>query len=93
MDNLILAPNDDDNDDKDGKDVQLHVDVGKHFQFLDENIPSGDDPLNVEVPMNKSMTNHSTMLKQLRKNANCMGGQMFCHHITTIFHYVDINAL
>jgi hypothetical protein len=59
MDDLILAFNDDgnDDDDKDGK-VQLHVDVDRHSQFLDENIPSEDDPLTVEATMNKFILNH-----------------------------------
>jgi hypothetical protein len=48
MDDLILVSDDDgndgddDDDDKDGE-VELHVDVGGWSQFLDENIPSGDD--------------------------------------------------
>ncbi len=53
---LILASNDDGNGDDDDKDceVQLHVDVGGYSQFPNENIPSGDDALIVEVAKNKS---------------------------------------
>jgi hypothetical protein len=60
MNGLILASNDhgdDDDDDKDGE-VQLHVDVCGCFQFPDENIPSGDDLLTIELAMNRSMKNH-----------------------------------
>jgi hypothetical protein len=63
MDDLILAFNDDD-DDKDGK-VQLHVDVDEHSQFLDENIPSEDDPLIVEVAMNKFILNHLVIINAI----------------------------
>jgi hypothetical protein len=45
---LILASDDD--DDKDGE-VKLHFDVCGCFQFLNENIPSGDDLLTIEVAM------------------------------------------
>jgi hypothetical protein len=51
-----LASDDDGNGDDDDKDceVQLHVDVGGYSQFPNENIPSGDDALIVEVARNKS---------------------------------------
>jgi hypothetical protein len=60
MDDLILASDDDGNDDVDDKDgeVQHHVDVDRCSQFPNENILSGDDLLIIEAAMNKSMTNH-----------------------------------
>ncbi len=71
MDDLILAFDDDgdDDDDKDGN-VQLHVDVDRHSQFLDENIPSEGDPLTVEVAMNKFISNHLVIIMPLHNNAN-----------------------
>ncbi len=69
MDDLILAFDDDGDDDKDGK-VQLHVDVDRHSQFLDENIPSEGDPLTLEAAMNKFISNHLVIIVPLQNNAN-----------------------
>jgi hypothetical protein len=96
MDDLILASNDDgdgDDDNKDGE-VQLHVDVSGCSQFLDENIPSGDDFLTVETTVNKSMTNHLMIIKAIAEECQ-LGGQIICDHTTTTLHrvYVDIHAL
>jgi hypothetical protein len=88
MDDLILVSNDhgndhgDDGDDKDGE-VDLHVDVGGYSQFLDENIPSGDDPLTIEVAMNRSVTNHLAIVKVIAKECQ-LGGQIFCDHTMAI---------
>jgi hypothetical protein len=66
MDDLILAFDDDcdDDDDKDGK-LQLHVDVDRHSQFLDENIPSEDDPVTIEVAMYKFISNHLIIINAI----------------------------
>jgi hypothetical protein len=54
MDDLILASDDDGNDDVDDNngEVQLHVDVDGCSQFPNENILSGDDLLIIEAAMN-----------------------------------------
>jgi hypothetical protein len=69
-DDLILAFDDDGNDDYKDCEGQLHVDVGECSQFPDENIPSGDGPLIVEMARNKSMTNQLVIVKAIAKNTN-----------------------
>jgi hypothetical protein len=78
MDDLILASNDDGDDESDDKDgeVQLHVDVGGCSQSPDEKIPIGDDLWTIEVAMNRSMTNHLAITKAIVEECQ-LGGQFF----------------
>ncbi len=93
-DDLILASNDDDNDDDDYKDCeeQLHVDVGGCSQLPDENIPSGDDPLIVEVATNKSMKNQLMIAKAIANECQ-LGGQILCDHTIVILHQVYADTM
>ncbi len=93
-DDLILASNDDGNGNDNYKDceIQLHVDVGGCSQFPDENIPSGDGPLIVEMATNKSMTNQLMIVKAIAKKYQ-LGGQIVCDHKTIILHQVYGNTM
>jgi hypothetical protein len=68
--------------------------VGRYSQFLDENIPSGHDPLTIEVAVNRPMTNHLPIAKAIVKECQ-LGGQILCDHTMATHHqvYVDIHAL
>jgi len=87
IDDLILVfddGDDDDDDDKDGE-IQLDADVGGCSQFFDENIPSGDDLLTIEVVMDRSITNHLAIARVIVEECQ-LGGQILCDHTMTILH-------
>jgi hypothetical protein len=66
--------------------------VGGCSQFPDENIPSGDGPLIVEMAMNKSMTNQLVIAKVIAKEYQ-LGGKILCDHTTIIFHQVYVDTM
>ncbi len=59
--------------------------MGGCSQFFDENIPSEDDLLTVEVVMDRSMTNHFAIARVIVEECQ-LGGQILCDQTMIILH-------
>lgn len=93
VDDLIVDIKDDDDDDTNDGKGDMHVDMIGPSQPFDENMQD-DDPLTLEVAMNKSMKDHLIVANAIVEECQ-LAWQLFCDDTTTILHkiYADIHAL